>query len=60
MKRVRTISATAPSNRFPIHNRCDKEEKEGKEEEKDKGNKEEGKEGNETRWWAFLCSGRFV
>ena len=38
MKRVRAVLVTAPGNRFSTYNRCDKEEKEGKDEVKDKGN----------------------
>lgn len=53
MKRVRAVFVTAPGNRFSICNRCDKEEKEGKDEVKDKGNKEKGEEGSEIRSWSF-------
>lgn len=53
MKRVRAVFVTAPGNRFSICNRCDKGEKEGKDEVKDKGNKEKGEKGSETRLWSF-------
>lgn len=47
MKELEQIVVTAPGNRFSICNRCDKEEKEGKDEVKDKGNKKGERRGRE-------------